>query len=310
VTGAQRIVSLLPSATDIVFALGLQDRLVGVSHECELPAGIALPALTAARIDSTRTSAEIDAQMADVGQGGHGYYVVHEDRLAELEPDLVLTQDLCEVCAVPLGQVKQAVGKCRVQATVFALNPRTLDDVLDELVRVGDAAGAGGAGRGAAARLRSRIETVRDGAQRARRTAPAPRTVVIEWLEPLMVAGNWTPELVRIAGGRAGLAAAGEHSPWTNWDRIREFSPEVILVAPCGFRLEQTRRELPQLTARDGFAQLPAAVNGQCFSIDGNTYFNRPGPLLVDSLEIVAGCLWPQVFPQFASHVGVERFGV
>lgn len=304
----RRIVSLLPSATETLFALGAGDRVVGVSHECDFPGEArGRPALTAPRIDPTGTSAEIQAGLVALGGADHSVYSLDAGLLAELRPDLIVTQDQCEVCAVSLDTVRAAAARLAHPPEILAVNPRKLGDIVDDIARIGRAAGVAAADRLIRSMLR-RFDHVAHHARHARADRPRPRTVCLEWLDPLMLAGNWVPEMIALAGGRCDLTAAGEHSTWIEWERITAFAPEAVFVVPCGFALEQTRRELPALRARPGWAELPAARDGRCRAIDGNSYFNRPGPRIADSLELLAGGLWPEAFAEFAGRPGTEAF--
>lgn len=291
-TAPQRIVSLYPAATEMVCAIGLGERLVGVSHECNWPPEIAsLPRLTRSCVDSSAGSAAIDAQVKALAAAGAPLYELDAERLAELRPELILAQAQCDVCAVSFDAVVGAVAASPVleRAAVLALNPTSLADVLVDVERIGVAAGAAVQTRSYVAELQRRIDVVRQSASRS--VAPPPSVVVIEWIAPLMIAGNWTPELVETAGGAYELARAGEHSCYVSWPSVREYSPQVIVVAPCGFDLARSRREAKELESLPGWEQLPAVRNGQVHVVDGDAYFNRPGPRLVDSLEWLGSIL-------------------
>lgn len=287
-----RIASLLPSATEIVCALGLADRLVGVSHECDFPAAVVgLPVLTAPKLDPRGSSAEIDAAVRRLVADGLSVYRIETEALRAVRPDLIVTQDQCEVCAVSLGEVERAVcDLLDAPATIVSLSPNRLDDVLADFQRVADAAGVAAAGARLIAGGRERLQRI------ARKVAPArsrPRVACLEWLDPLMVAGNWLPEMVALGGGAYDLVAPGAHSPAITWEALVAAEPDVVIVMPCGFTLEQTRRELPALTARPQWQALPAVRNGRAYAIDGNAYVNRPGPRIVDSAELLAGLIQP-----------------
>ena len=294
----RRIVSLLPSLTEIVCALGLADRLVGRSHECDHPADVAgLPPCTEPSFDAEGTSAELDDRVRTLVERGLSVYRVDADRLAAIEPDLVLTQDHCQVCAASLADVERAlaswVGGAGPGPRVVSVAPATLGEVWQSIATVADACGAAERGRALRAELTERVTEIgeRTGAQ-----APKPTVAIVEWLDPLMSGGNWMPELVALAGGRNLFGTAGAHSPWTTWDDLRRADPDVIVAIPCGFDLARTRRELDALTGRPGFAELRAARTGRVALADGNAYFNRSGPRLVESLEILAEILHPGAF--------------
>ena len=287
-----RIATLLPSATEIVCALGLADRLVGVSHECDFPAeAVGRPVLTAPKIDPRGTSAEIDAAVRGLVADGLSVYRIETEALRAARPDLIVTQDQCEVCAVSLGEVERAVGDLLdTPARVVSLSPNRLDDVLADFQRVADAAGVPDAGAALVAAGRARLDAI---ARKVAHARSRPRVACLEWLDPLMVAGNWLPEMVTLGGGTYEFVAAGAHSPAISWESLVAARPDVVIVMPCGFALEQIRRELPALTARPEWRALPAVRNGRAYAIDGNAYVNRPGPRIVDSAELLAGLIQP-----------------
>ncbi len=289
---AQRIATLLPSATEIVCALGLADRVVGVSHECDFPAAIAgRPVLTEPKIDPRGTSAEIDVSVQRLVRDGLSVYRIKDDVLRAVDPDLIVTQEQCEVCAVSFSDVQKAVQQWLPSAVeIVSLKPNRLGDVLDDIERVAAAAGCPDNGRSVVTAMRERFERIGRRIQHAR---SRPRVACIEWLEPLMVAGNWIPELVELGGGRYELGTAGAHSPAITWEQLVASAPDVIVLMPCGFTLEQTRRELPALTAHPAWRELPAVRNRRVYSTDGNAYCNRPGPRIADSAEMLAGLIQP-----------------
>jgi iron complex transport system substrate-binding protein len=283
-----RIVSLLPAATEMICGAGLFDRLVGVSHECNWsPEVAALPRLTRSRVDSSVGSAAIDAQVQRLASQGEALYDLDEMLLADLQPTLIVTQSQCDVCAVSHDSVVGAVAATPAleRAQILSLNPRTLAEMLADIERIGAAAHAESAAQAFAEKLWERIERVRR--QAAGDNRSRPRVVVIEWVEPLMVAGNWTPELAALAGGTYGLAVAGEPSRYATWDALRAFAPEVIMVAPCGFNLQRSQHESAQLDRVAAWRELPAVQRGCITVVDGDAYFNRPGPRLVDRLELL-----------------------
>lgn len=296
----QRIVSLLPSSTEICFALGLGDRVVGVSHECDFPPEVSgRPVLTSPKVDPHATSAEIDRQVRALVADGLSVYRIDEPRLRELRPDLIITQDVCEVCAVSFAEVREATARLLgADADILSLSPLTLADVLADIVRVGRVAAV----EDAAHRIVAELSTRLDGLRAETALLPRPRVLVLEWLSPPMVAGHWTPELIRIAGGEPILGHDGEPTGPVDWAAIVEAEPEVVLIAPCGFRLEQSLREMAALAALPGFAELPAVRAGRVVIADGNAFFNRPGPRLVESAEIAAVAIHPDRF--------ADRFGV
>ena len=290
--GAQRrVVSLIASATEIVCALGGRDWLVGRSHECDFPAGVAaLPQLTAPKFKVEGSSAEIDRRVQEIVRDGLSVYRVDGDALKALAPDVIVTQDHCEVCAVSLSDVEAATCTWTGQPVrIVSLKPDSTADTYADIRRVADALGCAAAGEGLIDQMQRRIEAVR--AQVAGR--PKPRVAFIEWVEPLMAGGNWMPELIDAAGGHNLFGAAGKHSDWMQWDDLAAAEPDVIVVAPCGYDLKRCLEELPLLEAKPGWAQLQAVRSGRVCFADGNAYFNRPGPRLADSAEMLAEMLHP-----------------
>lgn len=303
-----RIVSLLPAATEIVAALGLGDRLVGRSHECDEPPTVAtLPALTASRIDPTTSSREVHEQ---VGAAATALFALDVDRLATLRPDLIITQAACAVCAIAVDDVQDAVRRSGSQSHVIALSPTTLDDVLNDILTVGAATGTVATAREVVARLRARCDSVRHRVAALRRRAEAsPKVAVVEWLDPPMAAGNWVPELVRLAGGMDVLGKDGGHSHWITWDEVAAADPDVLVLIPCGFTLDRVIEEARSPTVWPQVERLRAFREGRAWAVDGHHLFNRPGPRLVDSLEVLAEILQPGAFSfpvttRFAQNLG------
>jgi iron complex transport system substrate-binding protein len=301
-----RVASLLPSITEIVCALGGQGLLVGRSHECDFPPGVtALPVLTQPKLDSGASSREIDDRVKALVRDGLSVYRVDAEKLRELAPDVILTQDQCEVCAASLSDVEKALEDwLGARPAVVSLDPKTLGDVWGDVVRVAEALGRRERGAELAQRLAGRVTDV---AERALRIRARPSLAAIEWIDPLMAAGNWMPELVTLAGGRSLFGETGQHSPWLEWDRLRAADPEVIAVIPCGFDLARTRAEMGPLLGRSDWSQLDAVRRGRVYLCDGNQYFNRPGPRLVESLEILAELLHPDHFPPAHEGSGWQR---
>ena len=290
----QRIASLLPSTTEICFALGLGERVVGVTHECDFPAEARhKPVLTAPKIDVDADSAEIDRQVRSLVAEGLSIYRVDENLLRALRPELILTQDVCDVCAVPLAEVREAA--CRLlgsEVEILSLSPRTLTDVFEDVRRVGAATASEAAANELVRNLQARLDRLRAETSGLER----PTVLALEWLDPPMVASHWTPELIRIAGGRPILGHDAEPSRTIDWESIVEAAPEALLVIPCGFRIGQSLREMRRLMDRPGIGDLPAARSGQVTVIDGSAYFNRPGPRLVESAELAALAIHPNQF--------------
>ncbi len=290
-----RIVSLLPSATEIVCALDFQDQLVGRSHECDSPAGVAaLPALTAPRFDPEGASAEVNDRVKRILADALAVYRVDAAKLRDLRPDFIVTQAQCDVCAVSLRDVEDAVAEWTgARPRIVSLAPWGMAEVFGDMERVAATLGAAARGAEVVGGLRRRMESIR---ARAATAGRRQRVACIEWLDPLMGAGNWMPELIEAAGGASLFGKAGEHSSWIEFDALAAADPEVILIAPCGFTMERTAAELSALTARAGWNDLRAVRYGRVFLGEGNQYFNRPGPRIVESLEILAEILHPELF--------------
>ncbi|MEU6293538.1 cobalamin-binding protein [Streptomyces erythrochromogenes] len=285
-----RIVSLLPAATDIVAELGLAADLVGRTHECDWPpeAVASVPVVTRAEFAADElTSREISDAVGGAAHSGSSLYTLDTGALAALAPDVLLTQDLCDVCAVSYEGVSAAVRVQGAGPRVLSLEPRTLGDVLDCLVTVGELLGVRERAEERRAALHARLAEVR----RLTAGRPRPRVVAIEWLDPLWPAGHWVPEQIACAGGEALLAAPGEHTGPMTWDSVRAARPDVVLVLPCGFPPERTLRERDLLTALPGWHDLPAVRQGGVWVLDGPAYFNRPGPRVVRGAEVLAEVL-------------------
>lgn len=291
-----RIVTLIASATEIVCALGFRDQLVGRSHECDFPASVAsLPVCTEPKLRSDVPSREIDAQVKRILTDALSVYRVDAEKLRALQPTVVVTQSQCEVCAVSLRDVESALCDwIESRPQIVSLEPNSLADVWHDILCTAAALAAPDRGEQLVAHLQQRMRTI---AERAREIARKPTVACIEWIDPLMAAGNWMPELVEMAGGTNLFGVAGKHSPWMTWDELRAKDPDVILVLPCGFDLPRTRQEMPALTRQPGWYALRAVRERRVFLADGNQYFNRPGPRLADSLEILAELLHPSAFP-------------
>jgi iron complex transport system substrate-binding protein len=289
----RRIASLVSSGTEILYALGLGPNIVAISHECDWPPTCRdLPRVTKSNVDSAMASGAIDEQVRALMASGATLYEIDVARLAELQPDLIVTQAQCDVCAVRYTDVLTAVERePRLRLTrVLGLNPQSIGEVLDDISRVGDAAGVPEKADAVVRLLHARIDNVRT------RTASTPvekrpRVAMIEWTEPLMLAGNWVPELVELAGGSCELTPRGEHSRYHDWSEVLKFDPEVIVVCPCGFDLQRATKEIGILSQRDGWSRISAVRTGRVYPLDGNAYFNRPGPRLVESLEWLASKL-------------------
>jgi iron complex transport system substrate-binding protein len=300
---ASRIVSLLPSATETVCAVGAEAQLVGISHECDYPPAIRdRRVLTRSRIDAAGTSRAIDTAVRAVITDALSIYAVDDDALAALAPDVIVTQDLCEVCAVSLDDVRAAVARIahRDDIRIVSLSPTRLADVLGDVGRVADAIGRSDQGAAVRAGLERRIRAIAD---RAARAQTRPRVVSLEWIDPLMIGGTWMPELIELAGGEAVGAVAGAPAPTIDTATLAALGPDVVVVKPCGFSLERALAEREIIERNVTAAVGPRA---RVYVTDGNQFFNRPGPRLVESLEIMAACVHPELFADFAAeHAGV-----
>ncbi len=290
-----RIVSLLPSATEIVCALGFADQLVGRSHECDFPAAVTrLPALTSPKFNPEGTSVEINDRVKTILAEALAVYRVDADRLRELRPDVIVTQSQCDVCAVSMREVEDAVAQWTgSRPRIVSLAPYALRDVFADMEHVAEALGASVRGTEVVGALRARLAAIE---LRARAAATRPRVACIEWIDPLMAAGNWMPELFAMAGAENLFGRAGQHSPWMKFAELAAADPDVILIAPCGFTMDRAALDLPALTAHPEWPRLKAVRSRQVLLGEGNQFFNRPGPRLAESLEILAEVLHPELF--------------
>jgi len=299
-----RICSLLPGATEILFRLGLGDQIVGVTHECDYPPEAKQKTVVVrGAIDSNRlTSGEIDRAVEAVLQGGNALYTLDQPALRDAAPDLILTQGLCDVCALDHHQVVEAARALPRRPDILALNPHSLSDLLSDILRVGGATERLAAAEALVSDLRRRID--RAGAAQP---LPRPRVVCLEWFEPLYVAGHWVPEVVERAGGNDVLGRAGQASAKIEWKHVVEAQPDVLLLMPCGFDVRRTVREATPLRRLGGWNDLPAVKTGNVFALNGNAYFSRPGPRLVDGLEILGRIIHPGHISRLASPIDAER---
>lgn len=297
-----RIVSLLPAATEIVAALGLRPALIGRSHECDVPTDVlAVPALTAPRVDPAASSREIHEAVGRAvtsGTRSTAIFSLDIEQLAALKPDVVITQATCDVCAISGDDVTEAVRRSGHPARVVPLTATSLRGLWDDILTVGAATGRLAPARELVARLQARCDSIacRVAALSRRPGHVRPRVAVIEWLDPPMAAGNWVPELVRLAGGDDVLGRAGEHSHWIDWDAVAATDPDVAILSPCGFTLDRILTECRAPAIKRQLDRLHATAAGRLHAIDGHHLLNRPGPRLVDSLELIAALLHPGEF--------------
>jgi iron complex transport system substrate-binding protein len=293
---SMRICSLLPGATEIACALGLADEIVGVSHECDFPAAArSKPVLVRSRIDPTISgSGEIDRQVGDLLRSKQSLYALDEKLFKDSEPDIILTQGLCDVCALDYNDVVRAARSLPQEPTIVSLDPHCLADILNDVLRIGEATHRSRQAESLVQELKVRIQAVRD---RTARSASRPRVVCLEWLDPLYIAGHWVPEMVQIAGGNDILGTAGEPSVKIEWEALITCQPEILILMPCGFDLDRAVRESSLLKNRPGWQSLPAVKDGRVFAVSGADYFSRPGPRLVNGLEILSQLFHPQLSP-------------
>ncbi len=290
-----RIVSFLPSATEMVYALGLGDRLVGVTHECDYPEEAKTkPVVVRSAIETkSLTPLEIDEAVSRTLKAGQSLYTVDEALLKELSPDLILTQDLCQVCAPSGNEVGRVLKFLPRSPRILWMTPKCLKDIFENIRQLGEAAGRADAAAELVSGFQERVATI------SRETATIkarPRIFCMEWLSPPYNAGHWMPELVELAGGQDGLARKGRDSVRISWERILDYAPEVLILCPCGFHLEEAVRQGRLLTRYPDWKRLPAIQNGRVYAVDASSYFARPGPRIVDGLELMAAMIHPEVF--------------
>jgi iron complex transport system substrate-binding protein len=301
-----RICSLLPGATEIAFLLGLGDEVVGVTHECDYPAEAReKPVIVRSLIDSNRmTSIEIDRWVTERLRNKQGLYIIDEKRLREAAPDVILTQGLCDVCAIDYNEVVNASATLANKPKIVSLTPNCLTDVLSDVARVGEATGHRLKAEQVVRDLEQRISAVRE--QAARRSA-GPRVACLEWFDPIYAAGHWVPEMIELAGGHDVLGRKGAPSEKINWKTVVDLAPDVIVLMPCGFDTQRTAQEATALNRLEGWHDLPAVRAGKVFAVNGHAFFSRPGPRLVDGLEILAEIIHPESFSRQTASDSVQR---
>jgi iron complex transport system substrate-binding protein len=297
----KRIVSLLPAATEMVCFLGESARLVGRSHECDFPEQtLSLPVCTSSNVDAKASSKAIDDSVKSISSANNPIYVLDTALIKQLRPDLIITQAQCDVCAISLVEVQKLVDSWPSQnhPRIITLSPTRLADVWNDLRNISETLGLGDSGKELIRILKNRVVTI---IEKTCIIEKRPKVVCLEWTEPLMAAGNWVPELVELAGGKDVCGTPGKHSAWMDWDLLLKQDPDFIIAMPCGFDMERTRSEMKPLTLHPLWKKLQAVRGKQVFVVDGNSYFNRPGPRLVESIEILAEILQPKLF-----HFGHE----
>ena len=301
-----RICSLLPGATEIAFALGLGDNVVGVTHECDYPVEAQhKPVVLRSLIDSNQmTSIEIDRWVTGRLGNNQGLYVIDEERLREAAPDVILTQGLCDVCAIDYNEVVNASATLANKPKIVSLTPHCLTDVLNDVARVGEATGQRLKAEQVIHDLEQRISAVR---KRTARLPTRPRVACLEWFDPIYAAGHWVPEMVEIAGGQDVLGRRSEPSAKIDWKKVVELAPDVIVLMPCGFDMPRTLREASALNQLEGWDDLPAVKARRVFAVNGHAFFSRPGPRLIDGLELLAHIIHPKMFPMRESPDALQR---
>jgi len=307
-----RIVSLLPSATEIVFALGLGDDLVGVTHECDYPPEAqARPVVTRAVHDLSGASSHAIHALVEESMRTHSaIYALDEEALAAAKPDLILTQELCRVCAVGYEQVNEAARRLDGDVTVMSLEPTSVEGVLNAIATVGAMTEAEDAAVAVVEGLRERLRHVGEIVRGRRDTGfVPPRVVALEWLDPPFAVGHWVPEQVRIAGGWELLGDEGGRSVETTWEAVREVDPEIVVLMPCGFDLPRTADAWASLPRPDGWDALRAVRAGRVYAVDGSAYFSRPGPRIIDGIEVLAELIDPAAFDGMSPPLSWERVG-
>lgn len=297
-----KLVSLLPSATEIVCRLGLESRLVGVSHECDYPESIAhLPRVTSSSIGKEKQSRQVHESVQDLLKNALSVYDLDLNLLNELKPDYLITQDLCDVCAVSLSQVEDA---CRNYldgtAGIISLRPQKLQHIWDDVARVGETLGAREAAHEFQQDVDRRIQFIRETLQKAGQKRK--KVLTIEWIDPVMIGGMWMPEMIEIAGGECLGVSPGDPAPTVSHEELDRLNPDVVLIKPCGFDLTRTLEEREILSNSLPWEKWNAYHNDHVLLVDGNAYFNRPGPRIIDSLEILAYCVHPNLFGEFGKR--------
>jgi iron complex transport system substrate-binding protein len=296
-----RICSFLPSATEIVYTLGLGDQLHGVTRSCDYPAeALTKPIVVRSILDEEGlTSTDIDRIVKEHARNGQSVYHIDMEALRAADPDLILTQELCDVCAVGYQDVLTQVKDLPKTPRVVSLNPTSLEDVLHDVLTVGEVTGTSERARAAVALMRQRIDSVR---QLAAQASTRPRVFCLEWMDPLFISGHWIPEMVEIAGGTDGIGNHGTPSSRITWDRVRAYEPEVVILMPCGADVPKTLSELNYVRALPGWNALPAVCHSRVYAVNASAYFSRSGPRLVDGLELLAQIIQPELFPWTVSR--------
>lgn len=306
---ARRIVSFLPSATEMVYALGLEDRLVGITHECDYPSSVkSKPIVVRSAVPvETMTEKEIDRAVSERIQAGLSVYEVDETLLRELAPDLILVQDLCDVCAPSGNEVSRALKVLSAQPDIVHLSPKSLAGIFENIRDLGHAAGCAGAAQEWIRESSQQIDTI---AARSSQLSSRPHVFCMEWLDPLYCSGHWVPEMVKIAGGIDQLSRQGSDSVRVPWSDVVQWSPEVLIVMPCGCHLDKVLELVPKLGAFPGWSEIPAVRKGQVFAVDASSYFARPGPRVVKGIELLAHLIHPEAFAWTGPSNAYQRLNI
>lgn len=301
-----KIVSLLPSATEIVCALGLEEHLCAVTHECDFPPAVQKkPVITSSVLNHELSdSLQIHKGITGLMHEGKSIYHLDEDLLSQIQPDLILTQELCDVCAVSYNIVLDAARVLEGETEVISLEPNLLHDVLDNITLVGEKTGKQEVANRVTETLQNRIAQV---VQRAENVTRRPKVYCMEWIDPPFAAGHWISEMVSMAGGRDELALPAQPSEPISWQSVLDFAPEILIFMPCGFDVERSLKEAGKVRNREGWGDLPAVRNGRVYAVDGSSYFNRPGPRLIDGLEILAQIIHPKLFSFHHTPIQVQK---
>ena len=281
----QRVLSLLSSTTEIIYALGCGDRLVGRSHECDYPEEVSeLPICTIPKFNVDGTSREVDDEVKSLVQSALSIYYINEKLLKELKPDIIFTQSQCEVCAVSVSDVENALKNITgLSSRVISVEPNSIEDIFNDILTIAEILNVRNKGKELVELIKAKI----DSTEKIVYQKSSPSVAAIEWIDPLMAAGNWVPQLIRVAGGKNLFGEAGKHSPWMKYNDLVEQDPEIIIVMPCGYDIKKTLIEIKTLESKKGWGSLKAVRNRNVYITDGNQFFNRPGPRIIESLEIL-----------------------
>ncbi|MEL0173895.1 MAG: cobalamin-binding protein [bacterium] len=281
----QRVLSLLSSTTEIIYALGCGDRLVGRSHECDYPEEVSeLPICTIPKFNVDGTSREVDDEVKSLVQSALSIYYINEKLLKELKPDIIFTQSQCEVCAVSVSDVENALKNITgLSSRVISVEPNSVEDIFNDILTIAEILNVRKKGKELVESIKAKI----DNTEKIVYQKSSPSVAAIEWIDPLMAAGNWVPQLIRVAGGKNLFGEAGKHSPWMKYNDLVEQDPEIIIVMPCGYDIKKSLIEIKTLESKKGWGSLKAVRNRNVYITDGNQFFNRPGPRIIESLEIL-----------------------